>query len=338
MNIIYVGENKNESWDKCVLEGNGSFLQSWEWGEFQKSLGRKMWRLAVTKTDGSFGLCVLAVKYELPSGKNYLYCPRIDITQNSKEIFNELKSIASREKSLFLKIDPELDRDKLKETKIEVLGFAKSFKEIQPRNTLILNITKTEEELFAEMKSKTRYNIKLAKRKELVVEKCENDSEKKKCFDSFWPLMQETADRNKFYLHSKDYYNKQLDWSSFKMFLIKYNEKIIAGAIINFFGKRATYVHGASGHEYRNLMAPYLLHWEIIRQAKNLGCEEYDFWGISDSDSGKDSWAGISRFKGGFGGREINYIGAYDYILNRQWYGMYKLLTQFRRFLLKLKS
>jgi len=93
-----------------------------------------------------------------------------------------------------------------------------------------------------------------------------------------------------------------------------------------FFGNTVTYLHGVSGNEDRNVMAPYLLHWQIIREVKKMGYDSYDFWGIAPPQAGEDHpWAGITRFKKGFGGRAISYMGAFDLVFNPLWYGAYKI-------------
>lgn len=321
MNGSAVNASEKELWDASIVKHNGSFLQSWEWGEFQKGLGRKICRLS--SRDNSINN--LWIKYPLPFGKCYIYCPRPakDTLSCLSDLIPELKTIAFQEKAIFLKIEPELDAEDLEKFSLNQLGFTKSFKQIQPKNTLVLDLTKTEQELLKQMKPKTRYNIKLAQRKDLRVITGESLVDKEKYFDRFWQLMRETAERNEFHLHSRNYYQRQLSLPFIKLFLIEYQQEIVAGAMIVFFGGLVTYIHGASSDDYKNLMAPYLLHWEIIKYAKENGFKEYDFWGINAKLDQKD-WGGITRFKNGFGGKEVCYSGAYDLVLNKTWYGIYK--------------
>lgn len=311
-----------QSENNFIEKDNSSFLQAEEWAEFQEHWGRKVWRI-VLETGGSESLCF---RYELPLNKNYLYCPRLTFgsKQEWQQALEKIKIIAGQEKSVFLKIDPELIAEQIKEFSLEELGFIKSFKQIQPKSTLILDITKSEEELLKQMKPKTRYNIKLAQRKDLRIITGESLDDKEKYFDRFWRLMRETARRNGFHLHSRNYYQRQLSLPFIKLFLIEYRREIMAGATTVFFGRRATYLHGASSDNYKNLMAPYLLHWEIIKRVKQEGFKEYDFWGISGGDDSQN-WIGITKFKKGFGGKEVRYIGAYDWVFSKPWYGIYKL-------------
>lgn len=321
MNGIAVTLDRKELWNTIVAVSNGSFLQSWEWGEFQKSLGRPIWQ--VMPSDESEN--VLVIKYSLPLNKNYLYCPRW-IPASNPAVFEKVKEIALQEKSIFVKIDPELTQEQFQQLSLSSYGFVKSFKQIQPKDTFITDLSKEESVMLQGMKPKTRYNIRLAQKKNLRIVCCESDQEKEKYFDLFWPVMQETARRNSFNLHLKEYYQKQLTIPWVKLWVAEYEGKIVAGAIAVFFGRRVTYLHGASKQEYKNLMAPYLLHWEIIAYAKKDGFLEYDWWGIRVSNDPKkdDAWAGITRFKTGFGGKEIHYAGAYDMVLKPTWYNVYK--------------
>ncbi len=115
---------------------------------------------------------------------------------------------------------------------------------------------------------------------------------------------------------------KALSGESFKnsLFIAEYNSKQIAANMVNIFGQTATYLHGGSDNESRNLMAPHLLQWEQIKFAKAQGCKVYDFWGCDD-----EKWPGVSRFKKGFGGREIEFCGTHDYVFDKWWYEIYKI-------------
>lgn len=328
--------DEQNTWNKSVLKNKGSFLQSWEWGEFQKSLGRKTWRFTIPNEDAETAseiFPVLCIQYLFPLKKSYLYCPRLTLNQAGdwQKLMSSLTSVTQEEYPLFLKIDPEIVHETLEDNFFETLGFQKSRKQVQPKSTILVGLEYDEETLLRRMKPKTRYNIKLAQRKDLRILHCESREDKEKYFEDFYQLIRETAERNKFHVHSKYYYHAQLMTIPFaRLFLAMYQGKAVASAIIIFFGQRATYLHGASSGEYKNLMAPYRMHWEIMRYAKNHGCIQYDFWGISSSE--KDTWGGITRFKKGFGGQELHYIGAYDYVFRRVWYMAY---TYFRRVMKK---
>jgi len=390
MQIIKFRKNQKETWNEFIAENNSEgFLQSWEWGDFQKSLGHKIWRIGIIEDskfqipNSKFYLMALIVKYNLPFGRSYLYCPRGPVVNESKVykvtklkvlkvLFNEIKKISKEERSLFLKIDPAMDWNiEYRILNMEDSYFKKSPSEVQPKNTLILDITKSEDELLKEMKQKTRYNIRLAGKKELRIRSYELGMDNKKIFEEkfeeFWKLVKETSERDKFSSHSKNYYWQMLESLAMtdattprpsfakegstdnvpcsnlqaKLYLAEYDGKTIAANIVLYFGDMAVYLHGASSNEYRNLMAPYLLQWQQILDAKKAGCKKYDFWGIAPKfqipnsksqinskfqipNSKLNSWGGITRFKKGFGGEEKNYIGAYDLIFDNIGYRIYE--------------
>ena len=294
-----------QDWNQFITRNNGSFLQSWQWGEFQKSYDRKIWRIEKP------ALGALVIKHNLPFGKNYLYCPRGPIGPLD-EFLREIKQIVKQQKSIFLKIEPEAKFD-------QNLGdFKKSVKEIQPSETIILDISKPEEEILSQMGPKTRYNLRLAKKKGIEIEKKNSD----KSLGEFLKLAGQTAKRDNFYLHSSQYYRKMMEVLSkdgtAKLYLAKYKDKVIAADFAIFFGQTATYLHGASNYNYRQLMAPYLLKWQEIKEAKESGLKYFDFYGINEI-----KWPGVTRFKKGFGGKEVVYPGAYDLIFNSFWYRAY---------------
>jgi lipid II:glycine glycyltransferase (peptidoglycan interpeptide bridge formation enzyme) len=277
-----------------------SFLQSKEWADFQKSLGRKVWQI------DSVGV----IKHNLPFGKSYLYSPRCRGNFLLEDFLKKIKEIAKKENAIFFKVEPTEINKKF--------GLRKS-KDIQPRKTLILDITKSEQELLNQMHYKTRYNIGLAEKKGVRIKRDKN------LFEDFWKLMEETTKRDGFKPHPKEYYKKMLEIPEVELFGAKFGNKIIAANIVVFYNKTAIYLHGASDYEHRNLMAPHLLQWEQIKEAKKRGCAEYDFWGIDEQ-----KWPGVTRFKKGFGGQEVIYPGAYDLIFQPAWYKIYKLVKKFK--------
>ena len=199
-----------------------SFLQSNQWLDFQKSLGRKIWQV------GEIGV----IRYNLPFGKSYLYSPRLrplDFGGQPRfgEILVKIKEIAIRENAIFFKIEPE---EKVNENDLKQFGFVKAH-DIQPKKTLILDITKSEKELLDKMHHKTRYNIQLAQKKGVITQ---NSKLKTQNFEEFWRLMQETTKRDGFHSHPKDYYRKLLEIPSVELFVAEFENKIIAVNIIVF--------------------------------------------------------------------------------------------------------
>ncbi len=318
-----MNNSRKEQWNQFVIENKGSFLQSWQWGQLQEAIKRKIWRIE-TK-----GLKGLIIKHNLIKSKNYLYCPRGPIGQGDfREFLNKIKEIAKQEKSIFFKIEPD-NKDRPLDTVLETRTVSKgqslfkSTKEIQPSQTIVLDISRPEDELLKQMHSKARYNIRLAQKKEIEIKQSHNQE----LIAVFIDLLEKTAKRDKFYLHPKEYYHKILnilgEQGTAKLFLAYYQNKVIAANLIYFFGQTAVYAHGASDYDYRQLMAPYLLQWRAICQAKQQGFKYYDFNGIDDK-----KWPGVTRFKKGFGGQEMSYSGAFDLVFNRFWYFGYKIVRK----------
>ena len=304
-------DQQKEIWNQFIIQNKGSFLQSWQWGEFQKLLNRKIWRIQADN------LKALVIKYDLPLGKNYLYCPMGLVTEDNLNSFlEEIKEIAQQEKSIFFKIEP--CRSPRSDLYQKGLIFKQSQKQIQPLKTVILDITKSEQELLSQMHQKTRYNIRLAQKKGVAIEISNSESQ------IFLDLLEKTAKRDKFHLHPRKYYEKMLDVlgkeGMVKLILAKYQNQIIAANLVCFFGQTAIYLYGASDYNFRNLMAPYLLQYQTILQAKELGYKYYDFWGIDEK-----KWPGVTRFKRGFNGKEVTYHGAFDLVFKSSWYRIYNI-------------
>lgn len=352
MKIIYFkGKEDKDKWNNFVLGNRGSFLQSFEWGEVQEGLGRKVFRMWLVDEEIDADMPIFSaqiIKHNLPFGKSYLYVPhgpiyRLGIIEKIEEIYKKenvdpkeiffdkkadyfddfleaAKKLCQEEKSIFLKMEPVLKSELHKKCLLKT-GLKLSNKEVQPSHTIILDLEKSEEELTAEMKPKTRYNIRVAQKHGVEVLRC--NPETKEYFDKFLELMSETAERDRFHLHKKENYEKIFETrdGDFRndIYVALLNGEVLAAAMINFFNDKAVYLHGASSSSHRNVMAPYLLHWEIARDAKNKGIKKYDLWGISEK------WPGVTRFKKGFGGKEIKYLGAFDLAVDKFWYQIYSV-------------
>jgi len=304
-----------------------TFLQTKEWLDFQRSIGRKVWRFDNGKITANI------IKHDLPLGKNYLYIPHgpaIDFNAISGGINNEvaqfvayLKNLAREEHSIFIKTEP-LD-DKVPEV-LHQFKFKKSSKEIQPKRTVIINLERPEDELLAAMHHKTRYNIHVGEKRGLQLRE-KNDP------DAFWKLLKHTAKNNNFSTHDKSYYGKLLNASvlNAKMVFVEHDDRPlgtvkdrpIAGAILLTYGDTLYYLHGAMDRNYKSMMAPYILHWQIIKWAKKQGLKHYDLWGI---DAKK--WPGITRFKLNWGGEVKEYPGSFDLSVSKFWHLVYKIVRK----------
>ncbi|MBI5222543.1 MAG: peptidoglycan bridge formation glycyltransferase FemA/FemB family protein [Candidatus Magasanikbacteria bacterium] len=330
-------------WDNWALARKPvEFLQSWDWGEFQKSTGKDVLRLQMVE-NGRVIWQGHGFTHRLGPGMKYLYVPRVDVISNqssppeagqpraeviSERLLDFLKNVCFA----FVRIESEKNYllspfGKLRAGSISYLSLPTQNR--QPQNTLVLNINRIETELLVAMHEKTRYNIRLAEKKGVVI-KSGKDAE------VFWRLNLETIRRDKFRSHPKEYYKKMLEFDFCHQLTAYYQNEPIAAILLVVFGDAITYLHGVSGDKHRNLMAPYLLQWEGIKLGKELGCHNYDFGGIApDAKTGaitcfnnfcwpaNHPWTGITRFKVGFGGERRDYPGAVDVVLNKWRYGVY---------------
>lgn len=294
-----------------------SFLQSGEWEEFQRSLGRKTWR-----ADG-----ILIVRHDMPFGFNYLYSPRPffgtgDPGSKITEFFAQCGKIAEKEKSIFLKIDP-LTNIPFLESGVQGSEFS-----LQPQKTVILDLQKSEHDLLAAMHEKTRYNIRLSQRKAVRIAH-RGSRVTRDVRDGFWTLLEETVRRDKFRAHERRHYERLLDARSDafsnELFFAEYQGAPLAAAIVNFYepSRVAAYLHGASSRLHKEVMASQLLHWEIAREAKRRGFLHYDFWGIDER-----KWPGLTRFKLGFGGAAVSYPQTVDVAYRQGWYRGYRFFKK----------
>jgi lipid II:glycine glycyltransferase (peptidoglycan interpeptide bridge formation enzyme) len=262
------------------------------------------------------------IKKDFKFGLSYYYLPRGPVfakdlsAEKQSEIWQLLISEFKSRRGIFLRVEP---KDFLP-SNIKALPSIN----LQPKETLMLDLSLSEEELLKSFHQKTRYNIRLAEKKGVVV----REGQGEKDFVSFWSLMTETGKRDNFHIHNQNHYHllATANPDFIKLFIAEIDGQTIAAGLFSFFGDKATYLHGASAHEFRQLMAPYLLQWTLIKTAKESGYKYYDFYGI---DAKK--WPGVTRFKTGFGGFTVSYAGTCDIILNPFTYALYNILRRIRR-------
>jgi lipid II:glycine glycyltransferase (peptidoglycan interpeptide bridge formation enzyme) len=323
MQIIEITDKKQLN-DLVGSQEMSQFLQSWEWGEFQEKVSGKVIRLGV-EDGGRLLTSATIITKKLPLGKKYWYCPRGPIigirNQESgimDKLFSAIEDSARRENVVFLRFEPNF-QFQISNFKFPI---SKTL-DVQPSKTLILDLSKPENELLAQMRQKTRYNVNLAAKK--GVEVVEADQSR---FAEFYHLLNQTCKRGKFRLHSQNYYQTMMRSTSglIKLFFVQYQGRPLAAALVSFFGDTAVYLHGGSADAERNAMAPYLLHWHLIKLARAMDKKYYDFGGLDEA-----KWPGLTRFKRGFGGAEVNYPGAFDFIFRSGWYGIYKAARKIRR-------
>lgn len=202
---------------------------------------------------------------------------------------------------------------------------------IQPPRTLIVDLRPDEEEILLAMKQKTRYNIRLAGRKDVVVRQGTIED-----IPVFNGLMQVTGNRDEFGIHQPEYYRTAFETFAPQhaaMFLAEYEGRPLAALMVFAVGQRAAYLYGASSNEERQRMPTYAIQWAAMQWAKERGCTEYDLWGVPDAPEEQleeeftersDGLWGVYRFKRGFGGELQRTVGAADRVYNKLLYRLYR--------------
>jgi lipid II:glycine glycyltransferase (peptidoglycan interpeptide bridge formation enzyme) len=315
-----------------------TFLQSWNWGEFCKKEGNKIWRLGVFDSNN---LIAAAFFYKIKAKRGtFLFLPHGPVaikreTSDLKQILGlllkELKKIAKEENASFIRIGSILGRNEENNKIFKDLGFREAPIHIHPDLTWELDITPSEEEILAQMRKTTRYLIRQAqKNPEIKIIKSLdiNDVEK------FNELNQQTVDRHHFVPFSLDYLkNEFLTFSQdgqISIFLGKYRDEIVSSGIFIFWQGIAFYHHGSSSLKYPKIPVSYLLLWEAIEEARNRGCKKFNFWGVSPESDKTHPWSGLSLFKMGFGGHQTEYVKTQDFPISKKYYLTY-LFEKIRR-------
>ena len=325
-------------------------LQSWVWGAFKSRWGWSMKALALPGAEGH-AAAALVLRRQLPGLPfSFLYVPKGPLFAYEDEglrerVLDDLQALARQERAIFVKIDPDVVRSCGLEPEqpdpvgaawlrsLQARGWRFSTDQVQFRNTVLLDLEQSEESLLAAMKSKTRYNIRLAARKEVEVRQVGPEA-----FPAIVEMYATTAERNEFGIRPPAYYldawQSLFDAGMAQPFLAEYRGTPLAAVIVVYFGRLALYMYGASNELERNRMPTYLVQWEAIRWAKAQGCRVYDFWGAPDEFVESDSLWGVWRFKSGFEGEVVRHIGAWDYPARPFWYWLFNVaLPRYRRLL-----
>lgn len=356
--LTHVTRNE-EQWDAFVLAHGGGFLQSWGWSQFQEAIGRQVYRFRVDRPGGKAGeeshedtiAQFLLVYHPLPFGRRYAYVPRGPIVTTAdgpeksyaylETCTGALRETIRREGAVFARVEWPwpVGSEIIPREGLGHWGF-KPVRSVQPADTIVVDLARPEDAILAGMHQKTRYNVRLAEKHGVTVREARHDHAHllQHDVDLFWRMLDETAARDKFHTHEKSYYASMIDVLSPKkssglrvrLMFAEFEGKAIAAALIGEYGGTTTYLHGASLGEYRRVMAPYLLHWSVMKEAKRRGASAYDLWGVAPSDDPEHPWAGITRFKTGFGGDRVGYLGAWELPGDAFWYTLYRYAKRFR--------
>lgn len=298
-----------------------TIFQTPEWEKFKLKTGwQKSWRV--------FDILVLEKK--IPLLGSMLYTPMATRDQTklaTQKIFlGKITEIAKESNAFFFRLESNESNES--DIKLTDSGYIKAFEEMQPERTLLIDLSKSENDVLGEMKQKGRYNIKIAEKHRVKVSTGE--------VKDFYQLYQTMAKRQKITFRKESYFQKLVDILGEKDYVQVFkaeseDDKILASAIVVFYQDVATYLFGGSSNENRQLMAPYKLQFEAMCEAKKRGCRYYDMFGIAPNDDPKHPWAGVTRFKRQFGGQEFTALGSWDRVFSPTKYFLFKLAEKIRR-------
>ena len=331
----------------------GHLLQTSEWAELKCRFGWWARRVLLPAVDGGAARAGALILFRKSMGQVLAYVPRGPLVDWSdaaltEDVVARMCAVARQEGAFALKIEPDLLDTAANRQRLAAAGFHPSPQTIQPRSTVVVDLRADDDTILARMKSKWRYNIRLAARKGVTVRELQAHE-----LPIFQQLMDETGTRDGFSVHSAAYYRAAYEllasrWGAF--LLASYQSEPLASIAVFATGSAACYLWGASNNRHRNLMPNHALQWEAMRWAKARGCARYDLWGIPDEvgavatglwDEGRkvvlaekapvdvnafprgDLW-GVFRFKQGFGGAVERTVGAWDLPLSRSIYGLYR--------------
>jgi lipid II:glycine glycyltransferase (peptidoglycan interpeptide bridge formation enzyme) len=337
------------------------FLQTYEWGQVKAKYGWVPY-YAVWTADGKFTVSQTTENWSLDAGNivaaalilkrtalrrfSIFYAPKgplMDWTNESlrKRVLDDLQSFAKKQGAIFLKLDPDVvlgrgvpaSVDEVTENSGQAVmsdlrrrGWVESSDQIQFRNTVMVDLSASEEDILMRMKQKTRYNVRLAEKKGVTVRVGGVDD-----LPMLYKMYAETSVRDGFVIRDENYY--MTVWKLFMStvhgqpsavpLIAEVDGEAVAAIFLFMFAGRGYYVYGMSRNAHREKMPTYLLQWAAMKHAKAHGCLTYDLWGAPDVFDESDSMWGVYRFKEGLGGEVIRTLGAYDFAPSKFWYSMY---------------
>jgi lipid II:glycine glycyltransferase (peptidoglycan interpeptide bridge formation enzyme) len=349
-------------------------LQSWEWGSVKSRHGWQpifcIWtqqdnhinlqHTLPTERDRIVGAALVLLRTASAIGLNLplriMYVPKGPLVLDwadqglRQKILSDLAEIARRFGAMLIKIDPDVrlgtglpgSPQEVEDTtgiavkeELSKMGWVFSDEQVQFRNTVLVDLRPPEDDLMGRMKQKTRYNVRLAARKGVIIRTGEIHE-----LDKLYEMYVETSVRDGFVIRDAGYYKDV--WQTFIKagmavpIIAEVEGAPVAAVLIFQFAKKCWSLYGMSSKDHRDKMPNYLLQWEAMRIAKSTGCLSYDLWGAPDNFQESDPLWGVYRFKEGFGGEVVRHIGAWDLPVNPVLYRAYtrllpKILAAMRR-------
>lgn len=314
MNYIYC--TSPDEWESHLQNfPEANFLQSWQWGEFQESLGKQVSRLVLTDISKIIGVAQIirepakrGAYLAIPGG------PLIDWTHQPavQKLFQELVKLSKVQRCLFIRFRPQIEQDLALSQIFEKIGARVAPMHLTAELTIEIDLTKSNEVLKAEMRKQHRQALKKAQELGIIVKQSQNKNE----LALFYREQLAVAKRQGFVPFTEQFLLKQFDafvvHDQVVLFHAYYQDILLASAFVIFCNGEAVYHYGISTSENKNYPGSYACQWEIIQEAKRRGCSRYNLWGVSPKDAVKHRFYGVGLFKRGFGGSEKQYVFAHD--------------------------
>lgn len=321
-------------WEKFLNSSSQvNFLQSWNWGNFHQALNHQVIRLGFFQNKKLVGLALL-IKIQAKRA-TYLECPGGPVLdwENFKQVkaaIQLIKLIAKQESVSFVRIRPNIFKNNDRLLQVKALGFIKAPMHLHAETTWVLDLNPAEAELLQGMRKNTRYSLKQALKLGIIIVKSIDEAD----IDILYDLQLEVVKRRNFTPFSKQHLLKQFQSfvadDQIQLFKAIYQGQTLAIAFIIFYGKEAVYHYSGSSTRLRQIPASYALQWAAILEAKKRGLTYYNFWGIAPTANPRHRFSGVTLFKKGFGGRQVNYLPAQDLIIRPSYWFNY-LVESFRR-------
>lgn len=307
-------------WEKFVRScKDANFLQSFSWGEFHQNLGKTIKRVGFFESGKMVGVMLCIV--ERAKRATYLTVPggpliNWDNKEQVKAFRKVIEELAKKESCVFIRVRPQIFETGKNSKLFKNLGFKSAPMHLHAELTRQLDLTKSEQQLLSEMRKTTRYEIKKAIKLGIKIRVSKNIKD----IDHFYKLQKQTAIRQHFIEFDKKFLTEQfrvfVKDNEVALFTAYLGSKILAQAFIIFYGSEADYHYGASTLEGRKYPGAYLIQWEAIKEAKRRGLKRYNLWGVSPEGATNHRFWGVSVFKRGFGGQDLEYLHARDLIIN----------------------
>lgn len=309
-------ETKTEIWSDLLRKfPESNFLQSPLWAEANRLIGHKIVFENFDDEAMFLGIIKDAKRgryLEIPGG------PLVDWENKPlvKKIFARIKTVAKENHCVFVRFRPQLENTPKNNLLLSSLDFSEAPMHLHAQDTILINLEKSEEELLADLRRQTRYEVRRSEKLNLKIEEDHSEA----AFKSFHKIQVETAKRQNFVPpDEKTLLAERTAFSpeNLKLYVVKTeDEKPVAYGLILFYGNEAAYFEAASTDLNRKLPGAYLLLWTAIKDLKQQEIKRFNLWGIAPPNQPNHRYAGVTTFKTGFGGKIVEYIPAKDLVIN----------------------